>query len=158
MPGDDDAVTHCMTRLLRRWRTAALIALWPAAFAGCHDSGAARAQMVPGGDPARGRRLVAAHGCGACHHVPGVPGAFGRVGPSFEGFARRTFIAGNLRNEPVQVIRWIRFPQDVAPGTVMPNLGVSEADAGDIAAYLYTLGAAPLGPPRVFPSSALPQH
>lgn len=151
-------MTGRMTRLFRRCRGVAVTVFVPVAIAGCHDSGAARAQMVPGGDPARGRELVATHGCGACHHVPGVPGAFGRVGPSFEGFARRTFIAGNLRNEPAQVIRWIRFPQDVAPGTVMPSLGVSEADAGDIAAYLYTLGAAPQGPPRLFPSTTLPQH
>lgn len=125
---------------------------------GCHDTGARRAQSVPGGDPERGRQLIATYGCGACHHVPGVPGAQGRVGPSFVGFGQRTFIAGHLRNEPAQLIRWIRFPQEIAPGTVMPNLGVSEANAGDIAAYLYTIGADGLGPPRLFPSTALPRH
>jgi cytochrome c len=34
---------------------------------------------------------------------------------------------------------WIRDPQKVDSGTSMPNLNVSEADARDISAYLYTL-------------------
>jgi cytochrome c2 len=126
--------------------------------AGCRDAPSDRAQFVPGGDPERGRNLVATYGCGGCHHVPGVPGAYGGVGPSFVGFADRAFIAGSLRNEPAQVVEWIRFPQRLRPGTAMPTLGVTEADAGDIAAYLYTLGRGGLGPPRVFPSSTLPAH
>ena len=128
------------------------------ALSACHDARGPAARTVPGGDPARGRALIGVYGCGACHHVPGVPGAVGRVGPSFEGFNDRSFVAGTLPNEPGQVIRWIRFPQELRPGTVMPNLGVSEADAGDIAAYLYSIGAGGEGPPRIFPSSTLPAH
>jgi cytochrome c1 len=37
------------------------------------------------------------------------------------------------------MMKWIRTPQDVQPGTAMPNMGVSEKDARDIAAFLYTL-------------------
>jgi cytochrome c1 len=37
------------------------------------------------------------------------------------------------------MVRWLRFPQQVAPRTAMPNLGVTERDARDIAAYLATL-------------------
>lgn len=139
-------------------RATTLALLLLTGLAACHDARGPRARGVPGGDPERGRVLVADYGCGACHRVPGVPGAVGRVGPSFEGFSERTFVAGNVRNEPAAVVRWIRFPQQVQPGTVMPNLGVSEADAGDIAAFLYTLGTGAGGPPRVFPSSALPTH
>lgn len=128
------------------------------ASAACQDAHSSRAQFVPGGDAEQGRRLIAQYGCGGCHHVPGVPGAYGRVGPSFTGFADRTYIAGSVRNEPAQVVDWIRFPQRVRPGTAMPTLGVTEADAGDIAAYLYTLGRGGLGPPRLLPSSTLPEH
>jgi cytochrome c len=31
------------------------------------------------------------------------------------------------------------MPQSIEPGTAMPNLGVSDGRARDIAAYLYTL-------------------
>lgn len=125
--------------------------------AACHESGA-RPQSVPGGDAERGRELIALYGCGACHHVPGVAGAVGRVGPSFVAFSERTFIAGNLRNEPASVINWIRFPQAIAPGTVMPTLGVSQRHAADIAAYLYTIRPGALGPPHPVPSGTLPSH
>ena len=37
------------------------------------------------------------------------------------------------------MIRWIQRPQDVDPKNVMPNMGVTDQDARDIAAYLYTL-------------------
>jgi cytochrome c1 len=37
------------------------------------------------------------------------------------------------------MIKWIREPQEVQPGTAMPELGVTEQDGKDIAAYLYTL-------------------
>ena len=106
----------------------------------------------------RGQQLVTAYGCGSCHAAPGIPGSVGRVGPPFEGFADRAFIVGRLRNEPGELIRWIRFPQEIEPGTVMPNLGVTEAHAGDIAAYLYTLRAGGLGPPHLVPMGVLPSH
>ena len=47
------------------------------------------------------------------------------------------YIAGELPNSPENAIRWIRDPKRVEPGTVMPDLGVTTAEARDIAAYLY---------------------
>jgi len=94
---------------------------------------------VPEGDPARGARLIAELGCGSCHSVPGVRDAHGLVGPPLDHFGRRAYIAGELTNNGANLQRWIRDPQSVEPGTAMPNLGVSEIDARDIAAYLLTL-------------------
>jgi cytochrome c1 len=48
-------------------------------------------------------------------------------------------IAGVLTNTPDNLIEWIHNPPGVDPRTAMPNLGVDEAAARDIAAYLYTL-------------------
>jgi cytochrome c1 len=94
---------------------------------------------VIGGDPQRGPGLIVAYGCAACHTVPGVSGANGNVGPPLTRFGGRTYIAGMLRNSPANLVRWIRDPQGVVPGNAMPNMGVSDAEARDIAAYLYTL-------------------
>ena len=130
-------------------------------LAACHEEGgrtSSGAHGVAGGDAERGRRLVATYGCGSCHVVPGVPGAAGRVGPPLTAFADRSFIAGAVRNEGEALVLWIRSPQEVQPGTVMPNLGVTEPHARDIAAYLYTLTDGGLGPPHLVPSSALPVH
>ncbi len=131
-----------------------LVALVALIALGCRESGD-RPRAVPGGDPARGQRLVADYGCGSCHMVPGIPAAVGRVGPPFEGFAERRFIAGNLPNEPNRLVEWIRFPQQIEPGTVMPNLGVTAQHATDIAAYLYTLRGGGLGPPHLIPAKVL---
>jgi cytochrome c1 len=95
---------------------------------------------VPGGDAARGRASLVEFGCGTCHTIPGVTGANGRAGPSLDDFSERAYVAGRLHNDPADVVRWIRFPQQVDPGNAMPNLGVPELAARDITAYLYSLG------------------
>lgn len=94
---------------------------------------------VAGGDPTRGRVALQGYGCEACHAIPGVGNTNAMVGPPLEHFANRRFIAGELSNEPDNLIKWILNPQSVEPGIDMPNLDVSEAAARDMAAYLYTL-------------------
>lgn len=106
-------------------------------LAGCSDNFPKR--TVPGGDAARGKAAISAYGCGACHQIPGVGGADGLVGPPLTEFARRTYVAGQVPNTADQLVRWIMTPQQIEPGTAMPNLGVTEAQARDMAAYLYTL-------------------
>lgn len=92
---------------------------------------------IPGGDATRGLRAIQKHGCTACHTIPGVPGPRGRVCPTLEGFASRKYIGGQLTNTPENLIRWIMDPHAIATGTAMPDLGVTEEEARDIAAYLY---------------------
>lgn len=96
-------------------------------------------RAVVDGDPVRGREALVDYGCGSCHAIPGVPGADAQVGPALDRLAERQVIAGILPNEPRNLIRWIRDPQDVNPGNLMPDLGVSEEDARAIASYLYEL-------------------
>ena len=74
-----------------------------------------------------------------CHTIPGVPGARGVVGPPLTGIADRVHLAGRLTNTAENMARWIRHPREVDPRTAMPDTGVSEQDARDISAYLYTL-------------------
>lgn len=94
---------------------------------------------VAGGDPERGAAALQAYGCGSCHAIPGVPGAVAYVGPPLDAWAERHYIAGALLNTPENLIYWLREPQAVEPDTAMPDLGVTEQDARDISAYLYTL-------------------
>jgi cytochrome c1 len=44
-----------------------------------------------------------------------------------------------LYNTPDNLMLWIRNPPGVDPLTAMPDTGVTEGDARDIAAFLYTL-------------------
>jgi cytochrome c2 len=101
--------------------------------------GAAPAPTKAIGDPVRGKVLVGRQACGACHQIPHIPQADGMVGPPLAGVARRTIIAGYLPNTPDNMARWVQSPQSVAPGNAMPDMGLSDRDARDIAAYLATL-------------------
>lgn len=91
------------------------------------------------GDARRGRAAVSQYGCRGCHRIPGITGAEVDVGPPLAGIARRQLIAGQVANTPETMVRWIRNPQDIDALTAMPNLGVTEHDARDIAAFLATL-------------------
>jgi len=104
----------------------------PAAF----DHGDA---LAIGGDAARGVQTIQYAGCGSCHYIPGVRGARGMVAAPLMWFSRRTFIAGEVPNTPENLILWIRSPQTIEPHTAMPNAGLNDQQARDVAAYLYTL-------------------
>lgn len=97
-------------------------------------------ELPPGylGSPQRGRMLVSQYGCPACHVVTSAD-VKGMVGPSLLGMANRSYIAGRFANEPIDMLRWLQHPQLMKPGTSMPDVGVTERDAHDIAAYLATL-------------------
>jgi len=60
------------------------------------------------------------------------------VGPPLDGVALRVIIAGRFANTPENMQKWIRDPQQVSPGTAMPDLNVGAGDARDITAFLYT--------------------
>lgn len=87
----------------------------------------------------RGRLLLAQYRCGSCHSIPGVADARGRDATPLDGFGRRSYIAGRLPNLPDLLSAWIVHPQALVPSTTMPSLGVSAAQARDMAAYLGSL-------------------
>ena len=96
-----------------------------------------QAEAITLGDVARGETAMARYGCAACHAIPGISGANGQVGPDLAEVSQRRTIAGSLANEPETMVRWLMHPQALIPGTGMPEQGVTERDARDIAAYLY---------------------
>lgn len=99
----------------------------------------AEAGDAPAGNPGQGAAAMQRYGCGACHRIPGIPGAIGIVGPSLAKMAERGYVGGILANTPENLIRWLLDPPRADPATAMPDMGLSEAEAQDIAAYLHTL-------------------
>jgi cytochrome c1 len=107
---------------------------------GCTGGKTVRGYTIEtGGDPANGAALINQYRCGACHFIPGIHDARGLVAPPLMYFAERTFIAGEVPNTPENLVHWIKSPQSIEPGTAMPTLGLSDQQARDVAAYLYTL-------------------
>lgn len=96
-------------------------------------------QRVVQGDPLKAPKAIQTYGCGTCHKIPGVTGADGTVGPALRDLSKRSLLAGKLPNTPENLIMWIQHPQMVRPGSDMPEMGVSDTDARNIAAYLYSL-------------------
>lgn len=98
---------------------------------------------ISAADGERGRLLMRLHACRSCHEIPGLVGADVHVGPDLSEAGSRRYIAGVLKNTPQNMVRWITDPPAVDPLTAMPDLGVTPAQAGDMAAYLYQLSPPP---------------
>lgn len=109
------------------------------AASNCGDAKAQRAAAITGGNPWSGKNKIQYYGCGSCHTIPGVTGAAGLVGPPLADVASRVYLGGVVPNTPTGMAQWIRNPQAIDPKTAMPNLHVTERDARDITAYLYSL-------------------
>ena len=115
-------------------------------LAGCEDRGSSYLASVglvqpksEIGDVEAGKRAIGTYGCGACHEIPGITGARGLVGPSLDRMGRRIYIAGLLRNTPENMVTWLLDPQKIVPGNAMPVVGLTEEQARNVTAYLYTL-------------------
>jgi cytochrome c1 len=77
--------------------------------------------------------------CGACHVIPGVPGARGQVGPPLDAYGRRVYIAGKLPQDTALLARWIADAPSLSPGTAMPKIEMTAAEARAMAIYLHSL-------------------
>ncbi len=114
-------------------------------FAGCGPSSedARWAADTTGGDPAPGKVAIRHYGCIACHTIDGMSDSQALVGPPLTRMAGRSYLAGSMENNAANLIRWIQQPREINPDTAMPDTGVTEHDARDIAAYLYQYNEAP---------------
>lgn len=95
------------------------------------------AGALTGGNAANGLALMERYGCAACHVVPGLSRRGPSVAPSLEGVGTKSALGGAVKNEPEILVQWIMNPSAMDPKTTMPNVGVRESEARDIAAYLY---------------------
>jgi cytochrome c oxidase subunit 2 len=66
--------------------------------------------------------------------------ANGRFGPDLTHLmSRETIGAGIAPNTPENLRRWIRRPDDLKPGSLMPPMGLSDAQLDGVTAYLVSL-------------------
>jgi cytochrome c len=90
------------------------------------------------GDSSRAPPIFRRYGCTGCHTIPGIAGADGQVGGPLVGISKRVYIGGVLPNSTDNLVGWIVWPQRYSPHTAMPASGISDAEAKDLVAYLYS--------------------
>lgn len=87
----------------------------------------------------RGHDVFVNSACAACHTVDGTEAA-GKVGPDLSDVGSRTTIAAGLvDNTPENMAAWLRDPQSVKPGALMPNLQLNDEDVSALVAFLDSL-------------------
>ncbi|MEE8134536.1 MAG: cytochrome c oxidase subunit II [Gemmatimonadales bacterium] len=78
------------------------------------------------------------HSCLACHVVEGV--TFGVLGPNLTHVGSRTTIAGGVLPMTADgLAEWLRDPLRVKPGSLMPDIDLTEEEISALVAYLSTL-------------------
>jgi len=86
---------------------------------------------------AQGEKLFMTKGCMGCHSLQAVKAPKGLIGPNLANVGARSHIAaGWLQNTDENLERWIREPQTMKKGVLMPNLGVTEEESRALRAYL----------------------
>ncbi len=92
-------------------------------------------------DPAvaQGRQLFESEACISCHVVRGTA-AQGKFGPDLTHFmSRDTLASGAADNTPANLKLWIKDPDYVKPGSLMPAMQLSDDQIDKVVAYLTTL-------------------
>jgi cytochrome c oxidase subunit II len=86
-----------------------------------------------------GQRIFQSTACVNCHAVAGTP-AKGRFGPDLTHLmSRETIAAGAAPNTRESLRLWIQNPDAIKPGSLMPAMGLSEAELDEVTDYLETL-------------------
>ncbi|HEX8895056.1 MAG TPA: cytochrome c, partial [Terriglobales bacterium] len=95
---------------------------------------------VPANSAAKeGQSTFLAQSCVNCHRVRGTR-AGGTFGPDLTHLmSRATIASGAAENTKENLRQWIKEPDAIKPGCLMPAMQMSEQDIDSVTAYLMTL-------------------
>jgi cytochrome c oxidase subunit 2 len=115
-----------------------VIAQSPEDFAAWQAAQRKAAALPASPEAARGLEVMQSR-CALCHQVRGTS-AGAVIAPDLTHLmSRATLAAGTLANTPGNLAGWIQDPQDLKPGSLMPNQYLSAQQLTDVLAYLETL-------------------
>jgi len=104
-----------------------------------------RAQLQPSQTPksdgaVKGLALFQTSTCISCHAIRGVTGADAGVAPDLTHVASRKQLgAGILENTPANMRLWLKSPQHIKPGALMPDFTFTDQQVDQLAEYLSSL-------------------
>ncbi len=93
-------------------------------------------QAAPATATAQQGQEIFKKSCLGCHAVAGEGG---KLGPNLTNYADRMRVAGILENNPENLAKWLKDPQQVKPGNNMPNLNLSDDQVNALVEYMSTL-------------------
>jgi len=105
------------------------------------DRWVANQKKEPVADPAveAGKLAFEQTSCVNCHRIGGTL-AEGVFGPDLTHFgSRQTIAAGEAPLTPETLREWLRDPQTMKPGALMPDMKLTKQEINDIADYLMSL-------------------
>ncbi len=109
------------------------------AFAAWEKEQLAVPPVPQNGEAAEGAKYFQQLSCASCHSIRGTD-AQGTIGPDLTHVAsRQTLAAGRLDNTPANLAKWLLEPDQVKPGSRMPNLHLPRQQQDSLVAYLETL-------------------
>ena len=115
-----------------------VVAHEPAEFRAWAESNATEAELPEDPEAAAGAAMFRAKGCASCHAVKGF--AAGEIGPDLTHFQQRKVFAGAMfETNDKNLRRWLRNPPEEKPGSIMPDLKLTEEEISSLIAYLDTL-------------------
>jgi cytochrome c oxidase subunit 2 len=122
------------------WMRILVVAEEPSKFEEWQRAQLQPAQATNSDAAAKGLALFQTSTCINCHAIRGVTGADTRVAPDLTHVAsRRQLAAGILENTPANMRRWLKNPQHIKPGALMPNFNFTDQQLDQLGAYLETL-------------------
>jgi cytochrome c oxidase subunit 2 len=100
------------------------------------------AQQLPAvedASAAAGKQVYESLSCVNCHTVRGTASA-GKFGPDLTHLmSRKTIGSGVTRNTPQDLKAWLRDPQAIKPGCLMPDMQLTDTELDAVVSYLVTL-------------------
>ena len=104
-----------------------------------------QAQLKPSQTPttdaaAKGLALFQTSTCISCHAIRGVTGADAGVAPDLTHVGSRQQLGtGILENTPANMRLWLKSPQHIKPGVLMPDFSFTDEQLDQLAEYLSSL-------------------
>jgi cytochrome c oxidase subunit 2 len=122
------------------WMRILVIADEPSKFEEWQEAQLQRAPAPTIDVAAKGLTLFQISTCINCHAIRGVPGADADAAPDLTHVAsRRQLGSGILENTPANLQLWLKNPQHIKPGVLMPDFNFTEQELDALAGYIETL-------------------
>jgi cytochrome c oxidase subunit 2 len=122
------------------WMRIVVVADEPVQFEKWQQTQLRTAESPAGGAALKGQELFRALSCINCHAINGVVGADSRVAPDLTHVGgRKQLASGMIDNTPANMRLWLKSPQHIKPGALMPDFALTDEQLDQLAGYLSSL-------------------